>query len=288
MDSLTCALVDDSYVKWTQLWRADKSRFQGNTKWLSQARTRRFGAKMAAFAWWGKREKGRHGNAQFSCGWEAMSGSPAQCQIWFGLSVFNMCRGWLAENGRSAIEDLTPSVDWSSFTVLGISLGYSNSKEAFTLKASKVIFLYRLYVEWKAYLHLAPLFLNLSNLFLLVEFMGMGERLFLAVRFVLEFIYLLFILIQHTDAKHSVDAMGIWANCLCQSLCKVLVPKGSEPSALSPGSNHRHRARWWPCSCHGRSPLENRSLKCSLGWGFLHWIRKNNCTSQGLLLSNIA
>lgn len=50
---------------------------------------------------------------------------------------------------------------------------------------------------------------QLSNLFLLVEFMGMGERLFLAVGFVLEFIYLLFILIQHTDAKHSVDAMGI-------------------------------------------------------------------------------
>lgn len=101
-----------------------------------------------------------------------MSGSPAQCQICIGLRIFNMCNRWLAGNGHSAIEDLISSVDWSSFTVLETSLGYSNSKEAFTLKASKVILLYRLYVEGKAYLHLCALF----KLFLLVEFMCMGER----------------------------------------------------------------------------------------------------------------
>lgn len=46
-----------------------------------------------------------------------------------------------SDRGPESSGHLSPS------TVLGISLGCSNSKEAFTLKASKVILLYRFYIE---------------------------------------------------------------------------------------------------------------------------------------------
>lgn len=55
---------------------------------------------------------------------------------------------WIVfRNDPPMIEDLAPSDDFSPFTVLGTSLGGSSSKEAFTLKVSKVILLYKLYVE---------------------------------------------------------------------------------------------------------------------------------------------
>lgn len=70
------------------------------------------------------------------------------CQSAYFPPAPSVHSGGLAKYVHPVTGDLNPLVPCSS-SVLGISLEGSNSKEAFTPKALKVILFYRLYLEWK-------------------------------------------------------------------------------------------------------------------------------------------
>lgn len=75
---------------------------------------------------------------------------------------------------------------------------------------------------------LSSIALKPPNLFLLVEFMGVGKRLFLGIGYVLEVIFFH----SHTRNMHLAPSRfgGTWVKYLFQSLCTVLIPDGSRPA----------------------------------------------------------
>ena len=102
--------------------------------------------------------------------------SPATAEMTWSRSpacpVFPLCQSayfpQCAQQGACKIcppghRDLSPLAPCSS-SVLGISLECSNSKEAFTPKALKVILFYRLYLEWKPCLFLKIFFFSWRKL----------------------------------------------------------------------------------------------------------------------------
>lgn len=119
----------------------------------------------------------------------------------------------------------------------------------FTLKASKVISLHRLCVEWKACLHLVPLLLN-PPIYSCWQNLWEWERDYFQVQGVCQKLFFFHSHTRNMDLAPSRFGCT-WMKYLFQNLCTVLIPDGSRPCTLSPGSNHTPRQGWQRRSCHG-------------------------------------